>query len=97
MELSKVMGKAEAADFFREADFYGPLVDWKEKVHNFAYDSEAKVNKSPSHLVKAGLVDGAIVYYYLDAKRFLIYRYGFTERFAGSRANADYFVTNSPR
>jgi len=93
VELPKVMGKAEAADFKREADFYGPLVDWKEKGHNFVYDREAKVNKRPSYLVKAGLGDGAIVYYYFDAKNFLIYRYGFIERFAASLTYAEYFVT----
>ena len=86
-----VMGKAEAKEFSLEADFYGPLVDHQKKGHFFVYDSQAKVYGKPTHIVKGRLNNGTIVYYYFDAKDYLLRRYGFTGKFASSKVNADYY------
>ena len=89
----EVMGKAEARDFILEADFYGPLVDHHSKGHFFVYDSPTKVYGKPAHIVKGRLSNGSIVYYYFDAKDYLLRRFGFTGKFASASANADYYPT----
>ena len=91
-QLPKLMGKGEAKEFALEADFYGPLVDWKEKGHAFAYDGKAKVYSTPAYLVRAQIKNGPLVYYYFDTKNFLVRRYGFTAKFAGASVYADYYV-----
>ncbi len=88
-----VMTTAQAKDFIMEADFYGPLVDHQSKGHFFVYDSSTTVYGKPAYIVKGRLSNGAIVFYYFDAKDYLIRRYGFSEKFAASTANADYYPT----
>lgn len=90
----QIMPAGEAKQFMLETDFYGPLVDWEEKGHKFAYTGEAKVGERSAYLIKAKINKGPVVYYYFDAQNFLMPRFGFSETFAGSTFNADYFVTN---
>ena len=91
------MAKGEAAVFALIADFYGPLVDWKEKGHNFAYQREVKVYNIPMFMIKGKLKDGPVVYYYFDTKNFLLWRVGFKDSFGGAQVDADYIVTKMKR
>jgi len=92
--LPEIMDKKKARDFIREADFYGPLVDWKKKGNNFSYEGKAKVNKTSTHLIKGKIKDGPVIWYYLDAKTFFLRKCGFKEDFNGTLVDADYYVAD---
>jgi len=48
------------------ADFYGPLVDYREKGHTVEYLGHDTVDGDDVHRLKCTLKNGDVVYYYLD-------------------------------
>jgi hypothetical protein len=96
-EDPQVMSKSESAAFAREADFHGPLVDWKEKGHKFLYVGEEVLGERKVYTLKTFLKDGPVVYHYFDTRNFLVPRYGFEENLGGALVNADYYVTKFRR
>lgn len=75
--------------FIRQASIWGPLFNYREAGHHFAYEGEVKIANQPTYLVKCRYADGDIGYYYFDAKRFIVRAYGFKDLFAGQRVDAD--------
>lgn len=84
-----VLKGAEAKKVLAGADIHGNLVDWKSKGHNFSYQGKSKVTGRPAYLLKAGLSNGDVLWYYFDSKSFLITRIGFKESFSGTKIDAD--------
>ena len=66
------MAKKEAASFAHIGKFYGPLVDWEAKGHNFAYLREVKVYDSPTYMLQGKLKDEPVGYYYFDTTDLLV-------------------------
>ena len=86
-----VIKGAEAKKVLADADIYGALVDWKKKGHNFSYQGKPNVSGRSAFLLKAGMSNGEVRWYYFDSKTFLIIRLGFTEIFAGTKIDADIY------
>ncbi len=84
------MWKGELDSFLKEAEFYPPLVDWREKGHHFAYKGELKILRKPTYFVQGKLEDGRDIYYYFNTNNFLLRQVGFKDKFAGATADADY-------
>lgn len=54
-----------------QADFDGPLVDWKDKGHTVELAGTEDVEGTKAHKVKATLKNGNVITYYIDAETFL--------------------------
>jgi len=54
-----------------EADFDGPLVDWKSKGHAVELVGKEDIEGTPAYKVKAALKNGNVNTYYIDAETFL--------------------------
>jgi outer membrane lipoprotein-sorting protein len=50
-----------------DADFDGPLIDYRDNGETIELASKEDVNGSPAYKLKVSLSDGSIEYYYLDA------------------------------
>ena len=85
----KPMGKAKTKDFNREADFYGPLIDWEEKGITFRYEGKDRLGKRPVYILKAHHPDGAREWFYFDAKSFILLRHKGEGAFANARQMID--------
>jgi len=68
----EVMPKEEADDFTEDADFDGPLVDYKEKGSTIEYAGKEDVEGSDAHKLKLTLKNGKVRFFYLDADSYLI-------------------------
>ncbi len=86
-----VIKGAEAKKVLASADIYGALVDWKAKGHNFSYQGKSKVSGRSAFLLKAGLSNGDVRWYYFDSKTFLVTRIEFKETFAGTKVYASIY------
>lgn len=63
---------AEAVKEMEEqADFDGPLVDWKTKGHTVELVGTEDVEGASAHKVKATLKNGNVITYFIDAETFL--------------------------
>lgn len=77
--LMPFMGKKEAepmsGDDLKtledEADFDGPLVDYKEKGHQVELVGKEDVDGSPAYKLKVTKKNGDVEYHYLDAEQYL--------------------------
>ena len=54
-----------------QADFDGPLVNWKEDGHQIEYEGIEEVEGTDTHKLKITLATGDVRYYYLDTDYFL--------------------------
>lgn len=54
-----------------QADFDGPLVDYKEKGHQVEYAGKEDLEGSPVHKLKVTRKSGDVAYFYIDAEQFL--------------------------
>ncbi len=86
-----VIKGAEAEKFLADADIYGDLVDWKEKGHNFSYQGKTDVSGRSAFLLKAGMSNGEVRWYYFDSKTFHVTRIEFKETFAGTKVYASIY------
>jgi len=62
------MPQEEAEDLIEEADFDGPLVDYKQKGHTVELLGKEDVEGSEAYKLKLTLRDGKVRYIYLDAE-----------------------------
>ena len=73
----QLMGEDDVRDLLIDADFDGPLVDYKEKGNKVDYLGHDIVDGDDALRLKVTLKNGDMVYYYLDPDTFLEIR---TER-----------------
>ena len=67
----EAMGAEEAKMVEEEADFDGPLMDYKEKGNTVELMGKEQVEGADAHKLKVTLKSGEIRYVYLDAETFL--------------------------
>src|SRR5437868_5609320 len=73
----EMLGEDDLRDISEDADFYGPLVDYKEKGNTVEYLGHDTVDGDDAYRLKITLKNGDIVYYYLDPDTYIEIR---TER-----------------
>ena len=73
----EILGEDDMRDITEDADFYGPLVDYKEKGNTVEYLGIDTVDGDDAYRLKVTLKNGDIVYYYLDPDTYIEIR---TER-----------------
>ena len=67
----QLMGEDDLRDLLIDADFDGPLVDYKEKGNTVEYLGHDIVDGDDALRLKVTLKDGDIIYYYLDPDAFI--------------------------
>ncbi len=67
----ELLGEADMRDAVEDADFYGPLIDYKDKGNTLEYLGLAPVDGDDAYRLKVTLKNGDIIYYYLDPDTFL--------------------------
>src|SRR5579871_1177248 len=67
----QLMGDDDMRDLLIDADFDGPLVDYKAKGNTIEYLGHDTVDGDDAYRLKVTLKNGDIVYYYLDPETFL--------------------------
>jgi hypothetical protein len=80
----ELMGEDEMRDLLLDADFDGPLVDYKEKGNTVEYLGHDIVDGDDALRLKLTLKNGDIIYYYLDPDTFLEIREEFQQFIRGS-------------
>jgi hypothetical protein len=78
------MGEDDLKDLLLDADFDGPLVDYKEKGNTVEFLGHDVVDGDDALRLKVTLKNGDIIYYYLDPDTFLEIRKEVTEFIRGS-------------
>ena len=73
----ELLGEDDLRDVSEDADFYGPLVDYKEKGNTVEYLGHDTVDGDDVYRLKITLKNGDIYYYYLDPDTYMEIR---TER-----------------
>ena len=73
----EMLGEDDLRDITEDADFYGPLVDYKDKGNTIEYLGMDTVDGDDAYRLKVTLKNGDIVYYYLDPDTYIEIR---TER-----------------
>src|SRR5215470_19384959 len=73
----EMLGEDDLRDIVEDSDFYGPLVDYKEKGNNIEYLGRDSVDGDDVYRLKVTLKNGDIIYYYLDPDTYIEIR---TER-----------------
>jgi len=67
----ELMGEDDVRDMVEGSDFYGPLVDYKEKGSKVEYVGHATVDGDDALLLKVTLKNGDILNYYLDPDTYI--------------------------
>src|SRR3989454_657882 len=67
----QLMGEDDMRDLLIDADFDGPLVDYKEKGNRVEYLGHDEVDGDDALRLKVTLKNGDIIYYYLDPDTYL--------------------------
>lgn len=67
----ELLGEDDLRDLVEQADFYGPLVDYKEKGNTIEYLGKDSVDGDDVYRLKVTLKNGDIFYYLLDPDSFL--------------------------
>ena len=67
----EVLGEDDLRNLTEDADFYGPLVDYREKGNTVEYLGPATVDGDDAYRLKVTLKNGDIFYYYLDPDTYL--------------------------
>ncbi len=78
------MGEDDLKDLLLDADFDGPLVDYKEKGNTVEYLGHDVVDGDDALRLKVTLKDGDIIYYFLDPDTYLEIRKEVQEFVRGS-------------
>ncbi len=78
------MGEDDLKDLLLDADFDGPLVDYKEKGNTVEFLGHDVVDGDDALRLKVTLKDGDIIYYYLDPDTYLEIRKEVQEFIRGS-------------
>ena len=80
----ELMGEDDVRDLLRDADFDGPLVDYREKGNTVEYLGHDVVDGDDALRLKVTLKNGDILYYYLDPDTHLEIRKEIQESIRGS-------------
>lgn len=80
----ELMGEDDLRDLLLDADFDGPLVDYKEKGSTVEYLGHDVVDGDDALRLKVTLKNGDIIYYYLDPDTYLEIRKELQEFIRGS-------------
>lgn len=80
----ELMGEDDLKDLLLDADFDGPLVDYKEKGNTVEFMGHDVVDGDDALRLKVTLKDGDIVYYFLDPDTYLEIRKEVQEFIRGS-------------
>ena len=80
----QLMGEDDLRDLLLDADFDGPLVDYKEKGNTIEFLGHDVVDGDDALRLKVTLKNGDIVYYFLDPDTFLEIRKEVQEFIRGS-------------
>ena len=80
----QLMGEDDLRDLLLDADFDGPLVDYKEKGNTVEYMGHDVVDGDDALRLKVTLKNGDIVYYFLDPDTYLEIRKEVQEFIRGS-------------
>jgi hypothetical protein len=80
----ELMGEDDLRDLLFDADFDGPLVDYKEKGNTVEYLGHDVVDGDDALRMKVTQKDGDIIYYYLDPDTYLEIRKEIQEFIRGS-------------
>jgi len=80
----ELMGEDDLRDLLLDADFDGPLVDYKEKGNTVEYLGHDTVDGDDALRLKVTLKDGDVIYYYLDPDTYLEIRKEIQELIRGS-------------
>ena len=67
----ELLGEDDLRNLTEDADFYGPLVDYREKGNTVEYLGPATVDGDDAYRLKVTLKNGDIFYYYLDPDTYL--------------------------
>ncbi len=67
----EMMGEDDARGLIEEADFYGPLIDYKQKGSTVAYLGRDTLDGDDVYRLQVTLKNGDIIYYYLDPDTYL--------------------------
>jgi hypothetical protein len=67
----ELMGEDDLRDLLLDADFDGPLVDYKEKGNTVEYLGHDVVDGDDALRLKVTLKNGDLIYYYLDPDTFI--------------------------
>lgn len=67
----ELLGEDDLRDLVESADFYGPLVDYREKGHTLEYLGRIVVDGDDVYRLKVTLKNGDIYYYDLDPDTYL--------------------------
>ena len=87
----ELMGEDDLRPFVEDADFYGPLVDYRNKDNKIEYLGHDTVDGDDVYRLKITLANGDFVYYYLDPDTYLEIR---TERVIHVRGAVHETMTN---
>ncbi len=68
------LGAEEMKETERQADFDGPLVDWKAKGHMLEYVGKESVEGADTWKLKLTRKDGTVEFYYIDVETALLLR-----------------------
>jgi len=67
----QLLGEEELRQIVEDANFYGPLVDYRAQGNKIEYIGKETVDGDDVHRLKVTLKNGDIYYYYLDPETFL--------------------------
>lgn len=67
----ELVGEAELRDLEEDSDFYGHLVDYKQKGSRVEYLGHDQVDGDDAYRLKLTLKNGDIIYFFLDPDTFL--------------------------
>lgn len=67
----ELLGEEDTRNMVEDADFYGPLIDYKEKGNIIEYLGHDSVDGDDVYRLKVTLKNGDILYYYLDPDTYL--------------------------
>ena len=65
------LGEDDMRDLVEQADFYGPLIDYREKGNTIEYLGHETVDGDDAYRLKVTLKNGDIIYYDLDPDTYL--------------------------
>lgn len=88
---AELLGEDDLRELTEEADFYGPLVNYKTKDNRIEYLGHDTVDGDDAYRLKITLANGDIIYYYLDPDTYLEIR---TEKLQFIRGSVRESFTN---
>jgi outer membrane lipoprotein-sorting protein len=84
----------ELADAVEQADFDGPLMDWKEKGHALELVGTEPVEGADAHKLKLTRKGGKVEYFYLDAETYLTVKREAKRNVRGTEIEGDAWLSD---